>query len=136
MRGRNKIHDVWDNTVYIVVHRQGVNHAYIVECEDGRGATKTINSADIRVCTQDPGTVVDTRRRRIPCTPGSSAEATDSDSSVRTSDRPFVIIVNRSLGERCSSTDMLPEAIHDDTVDGEPDNELSSEMIHDETVDG
>ena len=135
VRGRNKIQDVWDNAVYKVVCRQGVNHVYTVEHEDGRGATKTINRADIRVCTQEPGTVDDTRRRRLPCTPGSSTEVMDSDSSVGTSDMPFVYMVNRSRGERSSSTDTLPESIHDETVDGEPVDELPPEEIHDETVD-
>ena len=131
VRGRNKIQDVWDNAVYKVVCRQGVNHVYTVEREDGRDATKTINRADIRACTQDPGTVDDTQRRRLPCTPGSSSEVTDSDSSVGTSDKPLVYMVNRSRGERSSSTDTLPEAIHDETVDDETVNELSAD---DETI--
>ena len=32
--------------------RQGVNHVYTVQREDGLGTLKTINRADIRVCTQ------------------------------------------------------------------------------------
>ena len=69
VRGRNKIQDVWDSAVYKVVCRQGVNHVYTVQREDGLGTLKTINRADIRVCTQDPETPGIERRRRLPCTP-------------------------------------------------------------------
>ena len=103
VRGRNKIQDVWDSAVYKVVCRQGVNHMYTVEREDGLGTMKTINRADIRVCTQDPETPGIARRRRLPCTPGSSTDVTDSDSSVGTSDRPLLYVVNRSHDERPSS---------------------------------
>ena len=96
---------------------------------------ETINRADIRVCTQDPGTAGSARRRRLPCTPGSSTDVTDSDSSVGTSDRPFLYMVNRSRGERSSSTDTLPETARDETVDGEPVDELSPETVRDATVD-
>ena len=109
VRGRNKIQDVWDSAVYKVVCRQGVNHVYTVEREDGLGTLNTINRADIRVCTQDPETPGIERRRRLPCTPGSSTDVTDSDSSVGTSDRPLLYVVNRSHDERPSSTDTLPE---------------------------
>ena len=97
---------------------------YTVEREDGFGTMKTINRADIWVCTQDPGTTGSARRRRLLCTPGSSTDVTDSDSSVGTSDRPFLYVVNRSHDERSSSADMLPETAREETDDDEPDNEL------------
>ena len=124
VRGRNKIQDVWDSAVYKVVCRQGVNHVYTVEREDGLGTMKTINRADIRVCTQDPETPGIARRRRLPCTPESSTDVTDSDSSVGTSDRALLYVVNRSHDERPSSTDTLPETAHEETDDNEPGNEL------------
>ena len=64
------------------------------------------------------------RRRRLPCTPGSSTDVTDSDSSVGTPDRPLLYVVNRSHDERPSSADTLPETAHEETDDNEPDNEL------------
>ena len=140
MRGRNKIQDVWDSAVYKVVCRQGVNHLYTVEREDGLGTLKTINRADIRVCTQDPETPGIERRRRLPCTPGSSTDVTDSDSSVGTSDRPLLYVVNRSHDERPSSTDTLPETAREETVNRSHDERSSSadtlpETAHEETDD-
>ena len=140
VRGRNKIQDVWDSAVYKVVCRQGVNHVYTVEREDGLGTLKTINRADIRVCTQDPETPGIERRRRLPCTPGSSTDVTDSDSSVGTSDRPLLYVVNRSHDERPSSTDTLPETAREETVNRSHDERSSSadtlpETAHEETDD-
>ena len=139
VRGRNKIQDVWDSAVYKVVCRQGVNHVYTVEREDGLGTLKTINRADIRVCTQDPETPGIERRRRLPCTPGSSTDVTDSDSSVGTSDRPLLYVVNRSHDERPSSTDTLPETAREETVNRSHDERPSStdtlpETAREETV--
>ena len=106
VRGRYKMQDVWDSAVYKVVCRRGVNHVYIpLSVKIGFGTMKTINRADIRVCTQDPETPGIARRRRLPCTPGSSTDATDSESSVGTSDRPLLYVVNRSHDERSSSAD-------------------------------
>ena len=129
VRGRNKIQDVWDSEVYKVVCRQGVNHVYTVEREDGLGTMKTINRADIRVCTQDPETPGIARRRRLSCTPGSSTDVTDSDSSVGTSDRALLYVVNRSHDERPSSTDTLPETAREATDDDEPVYELDEQPI-------
>ena len=51
----------------------------------------------------------------------------------------LVRAVERSRGERSSSTDTLPEAIpetiREETVDDEPVDELSPETIREETVD-
>ena len=140
VRGRNKIQDVWDSAVYKVVCRQGVNHVYTVQREDGLGTLKTINRADIRVCTQDPETPGIERRRRLPCTPGSSTDVTDSDSSVGTSDRPLLYVVNRSHDERSTSTDTLPETAREETVNRSHDERSSSadtlpETVHEETDD-
>ena len=63
-KGRNKIQDVWDGRVYRVMCRQGTNHVYIVEPEDGLVASKTVNRTDIRPCTQDAPGILPTRRRR------------------------------------------------------------------------
>ena len=125
---------------YKVVCRQGVNHVYTVEREDGFGTMKTINRADIRVCTQDPEIPGIARRRRLPCTPGSSTDVTDSDSSVGTSDRPLLYVVNRSSNERSSSTDTLPETAREETVNRSHDERPSSadtlpETAHEETDD-
>ena len=122
VRGRNKIQDVWDSAVYKVVCRQGVNHVYTVEREDGLGT---------------PGIA---RRRRLPCTPGSSTDVTDSDSSVGTSDRALLYVVNRSHDERPSSTDTLPETAREETVNRSHDERSSSadtlpETAHEETDD-
>ena len=124
VRGRNKIQDVWDGTVYRVVSRQGLNHVYIVEPEDGRGAAKTINRTDIRICTQEPAADVNPRRRSLPCTPASSTELSDARSSEQTSDRPLLYTVHRSHNERPSSSDVSPD---DELADSEPSDEESSD---------
>ena len=99
-KGRNKIQDVWDGRVYRVMCRQSINHVYIVEPEDGLGASKTVNRTDIRPCTQDAPGILPTRRRRLPCTPSPEDEDKGSEStSDDTSDRPLLYTVRRQLPE-------------------------------------
>ena len=71
--------------------------------------------------TQDRSAVVNTRRRCLPCVPATEANIDMSAEEVRD---VLVRALERSSGERYSSTDTLPETAHEETDDSEPDNEL------------
>ena len=71
--------------------------------------------------TQDRSAVVNTRRRCLPCVPATEANIDMSAEEVRD---VLVRALERSSGERYSSTDTLPETTREETDDDEPDNEL------------
>ena len=60
---------------------------YIVEPEDGLGASKTVNRTGIRPCTQYLSGILPTRRRRLPCT--HSPEDEDWRSPDETCGQPY-----------------------------------------------
>ena len=76
--------------------------------------------------TQDRSAVVNTRRRCLPCVPAREANIDMSAEEVRD---VLVRALERSSGERSSSTDTLPETTREATDDDEPVYELDEQPI-------
>ena len=76
--------------------------------------------------TQDRSAVVNTRRRCLPCVPAREANIDMSAEDVRD---VLVRALERSSGERSSSTDTLPETAREATDDDEPVYELDEQPI-------
>ena len=76
--------------------------------------------------TQDRSAVVNTRRRCLPCVPAREANIDMSAEEVRD---VLVRALERSSGERSSSTDTLPATAREATYDDEPVYELDEQPI-------
>ena len=105
IRGRNKIHDVWEGKVYKVVARKGKNDVYVIEPADGFGELRTVNRVDLRLCPQ-PET---TTRRKLPCLPDEKTVDPDRHEELSDDERlQWRCIIRSSLPqplERVSSSD-------------------------------
>ena len=114
--------------MYTVTRRQGTNHVYIVEPEDGRGEQRTINRADLRICTQEAQDSVVRTPRRLPCRPA----IPESDAGTSSDDTPLLYVTP------C----WTPNVQYDDVSraedrardDQQPSSDASAELSDDEPV--
>ena len=97
------------------------------ESERHQPTTLTLTGRPRRLLgTQDRSAVVSTRRRCLPCVPAREANIDMSAEEVRD---VLVRALERSSGERSSSTDTLPETTREATDDDEPVYELDEQPI-------
>ena len=128
VKGRNKIQDAWDSRVYSVTRRQGTNHVYIVEPEDGRGEQRTINRADLRICTQEAQDSVVRTPRRLPCRPA----IPESDAGTSSDDTPLLYVTpRRTPNVQFDDVSRAEDRARDDQ---QPSSDASAELSDDEPV--
>ena len=104
VRGRNKIQDAWDSTLYKVVEipKDNLVSVYTVEPVDSPGETKKVHRSNLRISTVRPNKEQKDRRPK-PVKP-SSADSSIAADEEENSDEEFVLILPKEYTSPIGAT--------------------------------
>ena len=109
VRGRNKIQDAWDSTLYKVVGvpRDNLVSVYTVEPIDSPGETKKVHRSNMRISTVRPNK--EQKNHRTQSTKPSSTDSSIAADEEDNSDEEFVLIVPKEYTSPTAATASLGE---------------------------